>query len=115
MVRASATEVLKLFGAAYPPGWDATRVGNICTMVDAELDAMTYPDTLSLTDTKVIQLCNLLTYRRILHSIWARAGGSASGTPEPVVWSTDLVEMLSRLKSETYSWFKTVDMISDED
>jgi len=84
MVRATAAEILKLFGGIHPPGHDATSFGNFAAQVDAELDMMALPGTLSTTGTNEVALANREGYRFVLHSLWAAAGGVLSGAPEPL-------------------------------
>ena len=85
MVRATATEMLKLFGGKYPPGHDATSFGNYAAQTDAELDTMALPSILlSTTGTKEVALSNREAYRFVIHSLWASAGGPLSGMPEPM-------------------------------
>lgn len=111
MVRATAAEVVKLFGGSYPAGWDATSVGNICTQVDEEIDAKAQPSSLSTSDTQVVFFANMLTYRRVIHGIWA---SSDQSTPEPVVWTQELYEWFDRLLTDTtHDAITTVKMQDD--
>lgn len=60
MVRATAAEVEDLLGT-YPSGWDATRVGELCTSADYYLDGYVktfYNTTLSTTDSDVVNIAN---------------------------------------------------------
>ena len=85
MVRATAAEILKLFGGVYPPGHDATSLGNFAAQADAELDMMALPSILlSTTGTKEVALANREGYRFTLHAIWSSAGGVLTGQPEPI-------------------------------
>jgi hypothetical protein len=120
MVRATAAEMVKLFGlaaATYPPGHDATTFGNFAAQVDAELDVMALPATLSTTATNVIALANREACRFVMHSYWMNAGGVLSGQPEPM--SLYNVAYYNHVKSQvmkmvagtTYGGTTTVDMI----
>ena len=84
MVRATAAEMLKLCGGVYPPPHDATSFGNFAAQVDAELDTMALPSTLSTTGTKEVALANREAVRLVLHSVWIAAGGTLSGAAEPM-------------------------------
>lgn len=111
MVRAAATEVVKRWAGTYPAGWDATSVGHICTQVDAEMNTMTHPDTISTTGTNEVWLANEIAYRRVIHGIWA---SGPMTDPEPRVWTDDLRDMLNRLKDETYSIAHAIDTVDDD-
>ena len=112
MVRATAAEVVKLFGNTYPAGWDATTVGYLCAIVDDELDEY----GLSASDQGAVTLANYLVYRRIIHATWAAAGGILSGQNEPKVWTDDLVELKNRLAEHgTYEFVASVDTVNDGD
>ena len=115
MVRATATAVSKVWGysgTVFPPGWTATTVGYICDAVDDELDEY----ELSSSDAGAVALANQLVYRRMIHVNWAQAGGPMSGTPEPVVWSKDLIDWRDRLDEHgTYEFVAVVDTVNDGD
>lgn len=84
MVRATAVEMLKLCGGVHPPPHDATSFGNFAAQVDAELDMMALPGTLSTTGTNEVALANREGVKLVLHSLWIVAGGTKSGAPEPI-------------------------------
>jgi len=117
MVRASAAEILKLFGGTYPPGHDATSFGNFAAQTDAELDMMALPGTLSTTGTNEVALANREAYRFVLHSLWAAAGGTLSGAIEPLsLYNTAYYKhvqgQVRKLQaSTTYGSVAVVDMI----
>ena len=112
MVRATAAEVVKLFGNTYPPGWTSTTVGYICDIVDDELDEY----ELSTSDQGAITLANLVVYRRVIHSQWASAGGILTGMNEPKIWTQDLIDLRDRLADEgTHEFFAPVDTVNDGD
>jgi hypothetical protein len=109
MVRATAAEVIKLNGGNYLAGWDATSVGNLCAIVEEELDEY----EIAATGSGPVTLANMLVHRRMINANWAAGPMTA---PEPVVWTKDLIELKNRLQSEgTYIYATTVDMVSDED
>jgi len=117
MVRATAAEVLKLFGGVYPPGHDATSFGNYAAHTDAELDMMALPGALSTTGTNEVALANRECYLIILHSLWASAGGTLSGMPEPISiynprYYKEVKSMvLKLLAGTTYGGTTTIDMV----
>jgi len=118
MVRATAAEMLKLFGGTHPPGHDATSFGDFAAQVDAELDMMALPATnLSTTGTKEVALANREGYRLVLHSLWAAAGGSLSGQQEPLslydvrYYNHVKQQVLKLLAGSTYGGTTTVDLI----
>lgn len=117
MVRATAAEMLKLFGGKYPPPHDATSFGNFAAHVDAELDMMALPGTLSTTGTNEVALANREAYRLVLHSLWAAAGGVLSGMPEPLslynrAYYTHVEDQVRKLqRGTTYGPVTTVDLI----
>jgi hypothetical protein len=100
MTRATATEVVKKWGGTYPPGWDATSVGNVCTQVDAEIDGRASPSTFG-TSTNFAEFANELVYRRVNHANWSAAGGILTGHVEPVVWTQDLKDWFNALLTDT--------------
>ena len=109
MVRATVAEVKKLFGGTLPANWTTeANVTNLCAQVDAVINGKTYPNTLSTTDPNVVQLCNELVVRYMMHGNWAHAGGILSGQPEPQIWTKDLEDRLVRLSTDSTSkGFKT--------
>ena len=120
MVRATAAEMVKVFGlaaATYPPGHDATTFGDFAAQVDAELDTMALPATLSTTDTSVIALANREACRFVIHSFWMNAGGTLSGQPEPLslynvqYYNHVRMQVLKLVASTAYGGTTTVDMI----
>ena len=117
MVRASAAEMLKLFGGTHPPGHDATSFLNFAAQTDAELDMMALPGTLSATGTNEVALANREAYRFVLHSLWAAAGGTLSGAPEPLSlynrqYYNHVQKQVRKLQaSTTYTGVAVVDMI----
>jgi len=116
MVRATAAEVLKLFGGSYPPGTDATNIGNLCADADYHMDAyakkIAYDSTLSTTDTGVIYAANMTVAQLGMHALWIQAGGVLSGYPQPDIL-TDEVKMIikANLMSSSYGPVGVVGMI----
>lgn len=96
MVRATAVEVVKMLGATYPPNWDATSVGNLCTLVDYVLDGKTYPDVLG-SSTEVKQLANEVVIRYMTYGDWVHDGREGE---EPVIWTRDLLDRLDQLSTD---------------
>ena len=115
MVRATAAEVLKLFGDAYPPGLDATNICNVCAHADYHMDAYAkshFESSLSTTDTGVIYAANLTVIQLGLRMIWIQAGGVLSGQPEPPVLTNEVKAIIkANIISQTYGPVTTVDMI----
>jgi hypothetical protein len=115
VVRASAAEMLKLFGGSYPPPHDATSFGNFAAQADAVLDTFALPAALSTTGTNEVALANRVAANLVLRALWASAGGVLSGKPEPVVLSNDMKdEVRQLLYDSTVDGFTTLDML-DED
>ncbi len=112
MARATATAVSYLFlgtGTTFPPGVTATTVGNTADLVDDELDELGFG-----SDAGAVRLANQLTYRRIIHGQWAIAGGTMSGYPEPVIWTSDMMEQRKNLQEQgTYEYVASVDTVED--
>lgn len=97
MVRATAVEVVKKWGGVYPPGWDVTSVGLICTQVDAELDAKASPSVFGTT-TNFVEFANMLVFRRVNHGRWASGN---MNTNEPFVWTSEMEEWFQSLLTDT--------------
>jgi hypothetical protein len=115
MVRATAAEMLKLFGGIHPAGHDATSFGDFADQADAILDTESLPATLSASGTNEVALANRIACRLVLHSLWMSAGGSLSKDIEPVVLTRQIkAELKQLLHSTTEDGFSTLDMI-DED
>ena len=109
MVRATAAEVVKKWpGGNYPPPWDATSVGNVCTQVDAEIDGRASPSTFG-TGTNEIEFANELVFRKCNYGRWA-AGNMT--TPAPPVWDQFMIDWFDALlQSTTYDAVTTVKMM----
>jgi hypothetical protein len=114
MARATAAEMLKLFGGTYPPGYDATNFVTFAAQADAILDTEALPATLSTTGTNEIALANRIAVNLVHRSIWLGAGGILSGFPEPVYFTDDMKRQLEQLLASTDVEWSTLDMI-DED
>lgn len=116
MVRATAAEILKLFGGSYPAGHDATSFGNFAAQADAILDTYALPATLSATGTNEVALANRVAANLVLHSLWAVAGGVLTGKPEPVILTRDMKEDITQLLYDsTVDGFTTLDMLDEDD
>lgn len=104
MVRATAAEVLKLFGGVYPPGTDVTNIGNLCADMDYHVDGYIkkmYNTSLSTTDTSVIYVCNMGVAQLGMLILWYQAGGPLSGQPRPPILTDEMKEILDASISAT--------------
>ena len=98
MVRATAAEVVKKWPkGVYPASWDVTSVGDICTQVEAEIDAKARPSVFG-TGTNHSEFANMLAFRRCNHGTWA--GGNMSA-PEPSVWTREMEAWFQNLLTDT--------------
>lgn len=117
MVRATAAEVLKLFGGSYPPGCDATNIGNLCAQADYHMDAYAKDlgyTSLSTTDTGVVYAANMTVAQLGLHAIWIQAGGAISGYPPPPILTNEVKMIIkANIRSSTYGPVAVVDTIDD--
>ena len=116
--RATAAEVLKLFGGSYPPGTDASNIGDLLDAADYHMDGYAkqfYGETLSTTDTSIIYAANITVAQLGARIMWYQAGAGLSQTPQPPVL-TDEVKFLidASLVDTTTAQFDTLDLI-DED
>lgn len=115
MVRATAAEVLKLFAGVYPPGTDATNIGNLCSQADYHMDAYAKANgetSLSTTDTGVVYAANMTVAQLGLRSMWIQAGGPLSGYPEPPVLTNEVKLIIkANIRSSTYGPVAVTDMI----
>lgn len=109
MVRASAAEVVKLFGGTYPAGWDATSVGNLCTQMDAILDGKATPATFG-TGTNDVVFANVCCYR------WIRdLQKDLDDTSESQWWDREMQDWFdSLLTSTTHDSAVAIDGIADD-
>jgi len=116
MVRATAAEMVKLFGGVFPPGHDAATFGTFAAQADSILDTLALPATLSTTGTNEISLANRVAVHLVHKSMWFSAGGVLSGTPEPEWIPSEIIEQLRLLAADTdYDGFATADMIDESD
>ncbi len=113
MVRATTARVLIRLGGAYPAGFDATSVGNLCTQADYILDGYTNPEVLSTTDANVIELACEIVLSMMAEASWYQAGGYASGRPKPEVLTPDIKHRIEQLMAENYSYIQTIDTVED--
>ena len=94
--RATVAAVKIMWGGTLPANWTTeANVTAVCGQVDEEVDSKTFPVVLSTSDATVLQLCNEVVYRRMIHTNWAHRGGVPA--EEPVVWTTDLLDRLEQL------------------
>jgi hypothetical protein len=114
MVRATAVEMVKAFGAVYPPGHTATTFGNFAAQADALMDTEALPDTLSTTGTEEVALANRIAVNLVIRALWLAAGGPLTGQPEPPYFTEDMKRQIQKLRAATGVEFDTLDMI-DED
>lgn len=104
MVRATAAEVLKLFGGVYPPGTDATNIGNLCAKADYHIDGYAkkhYKTDLSTTDTSIIYAANLTVAQLGMQLMWYQAGGKLSGQSRPPILTDEVKEIIDASMSAT--------------
>ena len=105
MVRATAAEVVKKWPkGAYPPSWDATSVGNVCTQVDSEIDGRASPAAFG-TDTNHIEFANELAFRKCNYGTWAAGRMSA---PAPPVWDSLMIDWYNSLLTDTEEKFSAI-------
>lgn len=113
--RATAAEMLKLFGGAYPPGHDATSFLAFAAQADSEVDTWALPAVLSTSGTNEVALANRRAVFLVHKSIWLAAGGVMSGFPEPRDNASVLKEEIAQLAGGTTTdGWGTLDWI-DED
>lgn len=121
MVRATDSEIVKLSGGAYIGGMDGTAYDNFAAQVDAELDTMALPATLSTTGTKEVALANREAYRFVLHAEWSAGGGAGRGIPEPMSLYNrthyNLVhqQVKKLVAASTYGGITTIDLIDESE
>jgi len=104
MVRATAAEVLKLMGGSYPPGLDATSVGNLCADGDYILDGYvktTYKTDLSTSATDVVSIANHIVFRLCMRALWAQGGGTLTGMQEPQTLTEELKTRIAAVVGDT--------------
>jgi len=119
VVRATAAEVLKLFGGVYPPGTDATNIANLCADADYHLDGYAkskYKTDLSTTDTSIIYAANLTVAQLGMRLMWYQAGGQLSGQPTPPILTEEVKELIDASMSATdEDHATTIDAIDTSD
>ena len=114
MVRATDTEMLKLFGGVHPPGHDATSFGNFAAQADSILDTWSLPSTLSASGTNEVALANRVAVWLVHNSMWLSAGGVLSDKPQPSGMRELKEQLRQLLYGTTTDGWTTLDMI-DED
>ncbi len=116
MVRATAAEMLKLFGGTYPPGHDATSFGDVAVHADALIDAYSLPAVAPTTGIEILGLANRIAVHIINHAQWLSAGGVLSGFPDPPTLEPDILELLDKINMDTTAdGWHTLDMIDEDD
>ena len=114
MVRATAAEILKLFGGVHPPPHDATSFGNLAAQIDTLMDTEALPGVLSTTGTLEVALANRIGFNLVNWSVWGLAGGDLSGKPEPVVMTEGIKKEIKQLLMDpTEDGWTTLDMIDE--
>ena len=112
MVRATAAQMLVLFGGTYPPGHDATTFGNIATHTDAWINAYCLPSTLSTTDAAALGVANMIAVHFVNHALYLSGGGALSGASDPHLMPHDITDLLDKLlKDTTYAGVAVIDLI----
>jgi len=104
MVRATAAEVLKLFGGSYPPGTSAANIGDLLADADYIIDGYVkkhYRDALSIADTSIIHMANQIVARLGMRILWYQAGGVLSGTAEPEMLTIEMKDLIDSLLADT--------------
>lgn len=104
MVRATTTEVKKMFMGNWPPGVDDTSAGNVLAGADYLLDGYVkkhYKTSLSTTDTDVVHIANMLAKQVILHGLWAVAGGVLSERAQPVLFTEEIKMLIESVITDT--------------
>ena len=115
MVRATAAQMLVLYGGKYPPPHDAASFTAIALHADALIDAYCLPATLSTTDTSAIGVANRIAAHMVIKSLWLAAGGELTGKPHPELLHKSMTDLLDKcLMDTTADSFHALDMI-DED
>ena len=115
--RATAAEVLKLFGGSYPPGTDATNIGDLLAQADYHMDGYAkkyYSTTLSTTDTSIIYAANITVAQLGARIMWYQAGAGLSLTAQPPVLTDEVIFLIdASLIDSTTAQFDALDLIDD--
>lgn len=115
MARATAAEMVKLFGGTYPAGHDATTFVTFITQADSIIDTLALPAVLSTTGTNEIALANRIAVHLVHRSMWLQAGGVLSGVSEPPWVPEELRDMLNHLAaSANYDGWAVLDGIPED-
>ena len=120
MARATAAQMLILYGGVYPPNHDATTFGNIATHADALIDAYCLPSTLSTTSTTALGIANRIAVELVHHSVWLAGGGDLSGTTHPTIFGhhkNSMTQLLDKIlaAASTYGGVVAIVDTVDED
>ena len=112
MVRATtATVLVRMGGLPYWVNYDATNVGAYCTAAALLTDSYTYPEVLSSTGTKEIELDTDIVMNMIAYNDWGAAGSYLTGQPRPVILTQDIKDTADRLVLGSGTTADTLDMI----
>ena len=107
----TASVLIRMGGLPYWVNYDATNVGNYCTAAALLTDSYTYPEVLSSTGTKEIELDTDIVMNMIAYNDWGAAGSYLTGQPRPVIMTQDIKDTADRLKLASTTTDETVDMI----
>ncbi|MHC4645066.1 MAG: hypothetical protein ACYTBJ_06175 [Planctomycetota bacterium] len=93
-----AAEVTKLYGGSglLPAGWDATSIGNVCTIMDAILDGKASPSTLG-TGTNEAAFADYCVYTYIEY----QQKKTDRSNPSESWWTHEHEDWLQRLLTST--------------
>lgn len=116
MVRASAAEMLKLFGGTYPPGHDATSFGNLAVYADALIDGYSLPAVCPTVGAPIVGVANRIAVHLVQKAMWLSAGGILSGQEPPVIMTKDLKDIIDKVNMDTTAdGFWALDTIDEDD
>ena len=118
MTRATAAEVLILFGGVYPPGTSAANIGALLDNADYHMDGYAkkfYDETLSTTDTSIIYAANMTVAQLGARIMWYQAGAGLSLTPQPPVLTDEVIFLIeASLIDTTTAQFDALDLINED-
>lgn len=123
MARATAAEVIKRMGNAYPTGWDATSVGYLCDSADYHIDGYVKQfggKALSTTDTDAIELAISVVLRLMqIADIMKRSRGIVSEEGRTYMVNLDPIpdwvkpRLETLMTDTTYDGATTASMVED--
>lgn len=103
MTRATAAEVLKLYGGTYPVGLNATNIGNLLDPADYVLDAFVkkyYEASLSTTGTAEVHIANKVAVQLGLRAVWMQRFPDTT-QPIPPIFTEEIKALIEALVAET--------------